>query len=129
MKLEKALRPCSAWLSEHAQLCLLTLLLLLGLTLGLWQAQPVTVLSPETATRGGGPATLCQHASIAFAPDLRAADLSRILRAENAHIVYGPDEFGEYQLRFGSDIQPAQAVASLQARAQVQSITAHTDCP
>lgn len=129
MKLETPLLSCSRYMSAHAQLSLLTLLLLLGLCLGLWWVSP----SPATAatgdgTRSAGGGTLCQHASVAFDPALSVHALSRLLRAEDAHILYGPDEFGDYQLRFGSSTPPALGVQSLRARAEVQSIQVHAQC-
>ena len=129
MKLETPLLSCSRYMSAHAQLSLLTLLLLLGLCLGLWWVSP----NPATAatgdgTRSAGGGTLCQHASVAFDPALSVHALSRLLRAEDAHILYGPDEFGDYQLRFGSSTPPALGVQSLRARAEVQSIQVHAQC-
>lgn len=127
MKLERALLACSARLSQHALFCLLTLLVLLGLTLGLWWVQPAPAKA-DSSTRGSGNAALCQHASVAFAADLTVRALSRILRAEDAHILYGPDEFGEYQLRFGHSTPVAQTLASLKTRTEVTSVTAHPQC-
>ena len=129
MKLEKALLACSTQMSRHAQFCLMTLLLLMGLTLGLWWAQPAqSAPGGGAATRGSAGSGLCQHASVAFAPELTVQALSRLLRAEDAHILYGPDEFGEYQLRFGSSSPLAQSLQSLQARSDVVSVTAHPQC-
>ena len=131
MKLEKPLLYCARYMSAHALLCLMTLLLLLGLSLGLWWVSPraaASSTSPGSATRGGSANGWCQHASVAFDPALSVQELSRLLRAEDAHILYGPDEFGEYQLRFGSAIPPALGLQSLQARTEVQSLQAYTQC-
>lgn len=128
MKLEKALLACSTQMSRHALFCLMTLLLLMGLTLGLWWAQPAPSAPDSAATRGSAGSGPCQHASVAFAPGLSVQALGRLLRAEDAHILYGPDEFGEYQLRFGSSSPLAQSLQSLQARSDVVSVTAHPQC-
>lgn len=127
MKLEKALLTCSGKLSQHATFCLLTLLLLCSLTLGLWWAHPASVTNAPGKTRGSA-AVLCHHVSVAFVPTLSVDQLSRLLRAEDAHILYGPDEFGEYQLRVGSSTALSQAVASLQQRKEVASMTEHPQC-
>lgn len=130
MKLEKPLLCCARLMSAHALLCLLTLLVLLGLTLGLWNAAPRTTVVAADGTRSSGTAaTLCQHAAVAFDPALSVHALSRLLRAEDAHILYGPDEFGDYHLRFGSATPPAMGLQSLQARAQVQSVRPNPQCP
>ena len=129
MKLEKALLACSGWMSKHALFCLLTLLILLGLTLGLWWAHPSSRQSTAgSATRSSGSHQLCQHASVAFSPDLSISELSRLLRAEDAHILYGPDEFGEYQLRVASSTPVAQALQSLKARTEITALTIHPQC-
>lgn len=127
MKLEKALLTCSGKLSQHATFCLLTLLLLSSLTLGLWWAHPAAVSERPGKTRGSA-AMLCHHVSVAFAPALSVGQLSRLLRAEDAHILYGPDEFGEYQLRMGSNTPISQAIASLQQRQEITSLTEHPQC-
>lgn len=130
MKLETPLLSCSRYMSAHALLSLLTLLLLLGLCLGLWWVSPRPgAAATGDATRSAGGGTLCQHAAVAFDPALSVHALSRLLRAEDAHILYGPDEFGDYQLRFGSSTPPALGVQSLRARAEVQSIQVHAQCP
>lgn len=130
MKLEEPLLRCARFMSAHALLCLLTLLVMLGLTLGLWHAVPRTAATTTDGTRSSGNAsTLCQHAAVALDPTLSVQALSRLLRAEDAHILYGPDEFGDYHLRFGSQTPPAMGIQSLQARPEVQSIQAHPQCP
>ena len=127
MKLEKLLLACSGLLSRHALFCLLTLLILLGLTLGLWWVHPAAASkNSDGSTRGSS--NLCAHASVAFNPSLSVSALSRLLRAEDAHILYGPDEFDEYQLRISSGTAVAQALQSLQARAEVSSLRAHPQC-
>ena len=128
MKLETPLLSCSRYMSAHALLSLLTLLLLLGLCLGLWWVSPRPAAASSVGTRSAGGGTLCQHASVAFDPALSVHALSRLLRAEDAHILYGPDEFGDYQLRFGSSTPPALGVQSLRERAEVQSIQVHAQC-
>ena len=127
MKLEKALLTCSGKLSQHATFCLLTLLLLCSLTLGLWWAHPTAVNAAPGKTRGSA-SMACHHVSVAFAPSLSVEQLSRLLRAEDARILYGPDEFGEYQLRIGSSTPVAQAIASLQQRKEIASMTEHPQC-
>ena len=131
MKLEKAMLCCSTQMSKHATFCLLTLLLLLGLTLGFWWARPDhSALSGAgaSATRGGTATSLCTHASIALHSDTTVRQLSQLLRAEDAHVLYGPDEFGDYQVRFGSGTLPAQAIERLQSRPEVAQLTAHPAC-
>lgn len=129
MKLEKLLLDCSGLLSRHALFCLLTLLILLGLTLGLWWVHPAAASkNSDGSTRGSSTSTLCAHASVAFNPSLSVSALSRLLRAEDAHILYGPDEFDEYQLRISSGTAVAQALQSLQAHAEVSSLRAHPQC-
>lgn len=129
MKLEKILLGCSTQMSKHAMFCLLTLLILLGLTLGLWWAHPAPSLkSGDGSTRGSGAVSLCAHASAAFSPTMSVQALSRLLRAEDAHILYGPDEFDEYQLRVSSSTSLAQALQSLQARPEVTSLRVHSQC-
>ena len=128
MKLEKVLLVFSSKMSKHAWFCLLTLLMLLGLLLGLWQVQPAPIIK-DAGTRGVGVGLgLCPHASVAFSPSLAVDGLSRLLRAEDAHILYGPDEFGEYQLRVSSSTPVSQAMAALKARVEVISITEHSQC-
>ena len=71
MKLEKLLLACSGLLSRHALFCLLTLLILLGLTLGLWWVHPAAASkNSDGSTRGSSTSTLCAHASVAFNPSL-----------------------------------------------------------
>ena len=121
-------------MSAHAVFCLLTLMLLAGLVFGLGvvlsaihgPAKPGAAGSG--ATRGDGAQALCTHASAAFDPRLDVQAMSRLLRSEDAWILYGPDEFGEFQLRFGSAVNVADGIRSLGARAEVKSIKAHSKC-
>lgn len=129
MKLEKPLLCCARYMSAHALLSLLTLLLLLGLCLGLWwvSPRPGSAVTGDS-TRSAGGSTLCQHASVTFDPRLSVHALSHLLRAEDAHILYGPDEFGDYQLRFGSSTPTALGVQSLHSRSEVQAIQVYAQC-
>ena len=129
MKLEKMLLGCSSQMSKHAMFCMLTLLILLGLTLGLWWAHPAAApKNADGSTRGSGGGTLCAHASATFDPALNVQALGRLLRAEDAHILYGPDEFGDYQLRLSSSSDVAQALQSLQARPEITALRVHSQC-
>ena len=133
MKLEKLLLSSSRRMSAHAKFCLLTLLILMGLTIGLWSTRqaPVQQTSGNAGTptvRGDANAQYCSHVAVGFDPQISMQQLARILRAEDASIVYGPDEFGDYHLRFARGISPQQGIQSLRARAQVRQATAHREC-
>ena len=129
MKLEKMLLGCSSQMSKHALFCMLTLLILLGLMLGLWWAHPATApKNTDGSTRGSSSGTLCAHASATFGPALSVQALGRLLRSEDAHILYGPDEFGDYQLRLSSSTDLAQALQSLQARPEITALRVHSQC-
>ena len=132
MKLEKSLLWCSRKMSAHALFSLLTLLVLTGLTVGLWSARPsagtASTSSTASATRGSGAASLCSHVSVGFAGDLTLQQLGSLLRTEDAYILYGPDEFGEYHLRFASGIDPAQAIQALGLHSQIVRVNAHPQC-
>ncbi len=126
----KPLLACSHHLSQKARLALLTLLILIGVTWGLWLARPSQLADSQTATtRSGGSTTLCKHASVAFAPELSIQQMGQLLRAEDAYIMYGPDEFGEYQLRFASHTPVEQAMAHLRAQPGVLDVMANPHCP
>lgn len=120
------LLQCSRGFSQHAWLSLLTILLLLGAFLGLWYAHPST--QTTDSTRSGGGQALCSHASLGLQPSASVAELTGMLKAEDARIIYGPDEFGEYQLRF-AQTPSASALARLQARAGVAHVIEHRTCP
>ena len=116
-------------MSAHALFSLLTLLVLTGLTVGLWSARPSAgTASTSSATRGTGAASLCSHVSVGFAGDLTLQQLGSLLRTEDAYILYGPDEFGEYHLRFASGIDPAQAIQALGLHSQIVRVNAHPQC-
>lgn len=127
--LQNALLTCSRHLAQKARLTLLTLLILMGVTWGLWLARPHTLPEGGTSsTRSGASATLCKHASIAFSPDTTVAQMSQMLRAEDAYILYGPDEFSEYHLRFASHAAIPSAMARMQALPQVRDLIANPHC-
>ena len=134
--LNKLLLRCSKWMAAHATLCLLTLMILLGLTVGLWNARLhpskgdvlFGVATEASATRGSSAPVLCGHVSVAFDPQLSVQQMSRVLRAEDAWIVYGPDALGEYQLRFSSAVPAAEASRSLQAYPEVKQLKANPQC-
>lgn len=126
----KPLLACSQHLAQKARLVLLTLLILIGVAWGLWLARPSQVGDGQTATtRSGGSATLCKHASVAFAPELPIQQIGQLLRAEDAYIMYGPDEFGEYQLRFANHTPVEQAIAHLRSQHGVLDVIANPHCP
>ena len=77
--LQEPLLSCSRLLAQKARLALLTLLILMGVTLGLWQARPVAVSEGGAATtRSGASTSLCKHASIAFAPALTVQSMAQL---------------------------------------------------
>lgn len=128
-EIQKQLLTCSHLLAAKARLTLLTLLILMGVTWGLWLARPSGVGESEgVGTRSGGITALCKHASIAFLPSLSIQHVSQLMRAEDAHILYGPDEFGEYQLRFSSHIAVPAAIARLQSQSGVIDVVPNPDC-
>ena len=100
-----------------------------GCNLGLWLARPNGAgENVGVGTRSGGITALCKHASIAFLPSLSIQQVSQLMRAEDAHILYGPDEFGEYQLRFSSHVAVPAAIARLQSQSGVIDVVPTPDC-
>ena len=127
--LQRPLLACSTHLANKARLCLLTLLIMMGVAWGLWLLRPHSNSDAGAAsTRSGAAVTLCKHASIAFEPQLSVQQMGQLLRAEDAYILYGPDEFGEYQLRFGTSIAVDQALARLKTHALVEHVTPNPAC-
>jgi len=120
------LLKCSSRFSQHAWLSLLTILLLMGSALGLWWAHPSSATGAEK-TRSAVGASLCSHASLALHPQTTVEQLKRMLKAEDALIQYGPDEFGEFQLRFGAT-EPSAAAQRLRERAEVVDVIEHRQC-
>ena len=128
-EIQKQLLTCSHLLAAKARLTLLTLLILMGVTWGLWLARPNGAgENVGVSTRSGGITALCKHASIAFLPSLSIQQVSQLMRAEDAHILYGPDEFGEYQLRFSSHVAVSAAIARLQSQSGVIDVVPNPDC-
>lgn len=128
--IQNSLLTCSRLLAHKARLTLLTLLILMGVTWGLWQSRPgVLPAGSASSTRSGASAALCKHASIAWAPDTTVEHMSHLLRAEDAYILYGPDEFSEYHLRFASHTAIPAAMARLQAQPAVRELLANPYCP
>jgi hypothetical protein len=118
------LERCGLWLSRQAAFTLVTLLVFLGIAAGLWRSLPGT----SDGTRGVGPGAACSHVSVDFAPAASLHSIKRLLRAEDAYIVYGPDEFGAFQLRF-SDRARADGPARLRADPAIDTVQNHADCP
>lgn len=116
-------------LAAKARLTLLTLLILMGVTWGLLLARSTTTPEGDAAVnRSSGSTSLCKHASIAFAPSLSVQQMGQLMRAEDAHILYGPDEFGEYQLRFASHVAVPAAIARLQSQPGVTDLIPNHYC-
>lgn len=127
--IQNTLLTCSRHLAQKARLALLTLLILMGVTWGLWMARPSAVAEAgASSTRSGASAALCKHASIAFAPQTTIEQMSQILRAEDAYILYGPDEFSEYHLRFANHAVIPSAMTRMQALPQVHDLIANPHC-
>ena len=129
MKLERLLLPTSRWLSAHATFCLMTLLIFLGIALGLWQGHQNYSSVSKGTTRSAASTSVCAQASLRFSPQTTLSDLSQLLREEDAHLLYGPDEFGEYQLRFASSMDVSHAISRMQQHPLVEHLRAHPACP
>lgn len=128
MKLEFLLLRTSRWLSAHAMFCLLTLLIALGIALGLWAARSRLVADSGNSTRSAAAQHLCAHASVRWDGATTLAQFNDLLREEDARVLYGPDEFGDFQLRFGSSMDVAQSVQRLRSQPQVRALQHHTQC-
>lgn len=118
------LERCGLWLSRQATFTLVTLLVFLGIAAGLWHSLPGTA----DGSRGTGPAAACSHVSVDFAPSASSDSIKRLLRAEDAYIVYGPDEFGAFQLRF-SDRTRTEGPERLRADPAIDTVQNHAFCP
>lgn len=126
------------WLSQNATLTLTTLVVFLGITAGfgyslqaIHQKQKTVASDAAVASRGGGiggAVETCAHAAVDFEPDASASNIRRALRAAEAVVTYGPDEFGRYQLRLSDGAQGA-GVASLRASGVASSVSAYPECP
>lgn len=128
--IQAPLLTCANLLAQKARLSLLTLLILMGVTWGLWQASPnATTQSTTATTRSGAAHSLCKQASVAFSDQLSVQQMGQILRAEDAYILYGPDEFGEYQLRFASHAAVPAALARMQSQPGIESLMPNPNCP
>ena len=121
------LERCGLWLSRQAAFTLVTLLLFLGIAAGLWKGMPSHVHTKEGG-RGVAAVAACSHASVDFAPEATSEAIKRLLRAEDAYIVYGPDEFGAFQLRF-SERARADGPARLRTAPAIEMVQNHTACP
>lgn len=131
MMLQQTLERCGLWLSRQALFTLLTIAIFLGITVGFWTAPSArsTTSKNGAAGRGAdGAFVACSQASIDLLAELTGTQLKRLLRASDAYIVYGPDEFGEFQLRFKVDRREA-ALAQLRASPGVSRVTNFPDCP
>lgn len=136
MILKKLLDKCAELMSKHESLCLLTLMVFLGLLVGLWNARATsnTLFSvakdpkSQEQSRGATAQPLCVHASVAFDPKLSVQQMSRVLRSEEAWIVFGPDAFGEYQVRFSNAVSPAEGVRALQGHSEIAAVKGNPQC-
>ncbi|MDH0373691.1 hypothetical protein N7340_18315 [Comamonas aquatica] len=128
MKLERILLKTSRWLSAHASFSLLTLMVLLGLLTGLWKARDAILGSSSSLSRSAAGQVQCAQATAAFMPGTTMTQLTALLTEEDAHLLYGPDEFGRYQLRFASDIDPVPAIARMAQNPMVKNVTAIEGC-
>jgi hypothetical protein len=136
--LNRFLERRGRWLSENATLTLATLVVFLGITAGFGYAlhaihrkERAAAGDTAAASRGGGlggAIETCAHAAVDFEPDASAAAIRRALRAAEAVVTYGPDEFGRYQLRLSGGAQGA-GVASLRASGVASSVGAYPECP
>lgn len=134
IKIEKFLLRVSHGFSVKAVFCLLTLMMLAGLTFGLLKGRDdILKQTPKAANgaplqRGGLATGTCTHAAVRFDPQLSVDQMSRLLRGEDALIVYGPDEFSAYQVRFGTGVTKEDGIRNLQAHPEVKSIVANAQC-
>ncbi len=118
---------CGLWLSRQATFTLVTLLVFLGIAVGLWHSLPSRT-NGKDGSRGVGPAAACSHVSVDFAPAAPSDSIKHLLRAEDAYIVYGPDEFGAFQLRF-SERTRTDGPARLRTDPAIDTVQNHADCP
>lgn len=135
-QLNRFLERRGQWLSENATLTLVTLLVFLGITVGFGYSlhaihvkEKALASDAGVASRGGiGRMETCAHAAVDFEPDASAAAIRGALRAAEAVVTYGPDEFGRYQLRLSGGTRGA-GIAALRASSVVSSVTAYPECP
>lgn len=117
------LEKTGLWLSCQATFTLFTLLIFVGIAVGLWTGR-----QPRTdGTRGSAPTSACSHVSVDFAATATGDGIKRLLRAADAYIVYGPDEFGAYQLRFAESTR-ADGPRQLKASPVIASLQDHAGC-
>ena len=112
------------WLSRQAGFTLVTLVIFLGIAVGLWRGRP----GEGSGTRGLGAPAACSQVSVDFAASATGSQIKRLLRAQDGYIVYGPDEFGAFQLRFADAARPG-AAERLRADPVIASVQDHADCP
>lgn len=123
-RVRRWLDAAGLWLSCQATFTLFTLLIFGGVAVGLWTGRQARA----DGSRGAAPTAACSHVSVDFAPMATGEDIKRLLRAADAYIVYGPDEFGAYQLRF-ADSTRADGPQQLKASPVIASLQDHAACP
>lgn len=129
--MDRFLRRCGALLSLHAWLVLCTLLIFAALALSFLGAR--AELRQKTA---GQPASrslsglrpLCAHVALDLRGDATIDDVSQLLRRQDATVSYGPDEFGEFQVRINNGDRN-RAIAALAASPLVQRAKPLPACP
>lgn len=139
-KINRFLEWCGLRLSAGARLTLITLLIFLGITSGFLYAlhrvagkekQPTAGAPSNVVHRGADIAAInavCAHIAVDFAPTATAGELKRLLRAADAVVLYGPDEFGRFQLRL-ADGPRGDGTEVLRGSTLVDRITPYPDCP
>ena len=133
-----ALDSLGAFFSDNAWLSLFTLLLLFGLTGGLFRyvasMHPVGFVvasgDASTLTRGvqmAGPTHRCGPVLAIFKRDITVRQVSDVLQTLDAVIIYGPDENGAFELQVSA--RRAREVAeALEKSSLVSAASARPEC-
>lgn len=124
-------------LSTHASVCLVALVIPIGLTAGFGFAleRIASLRSEPTSELGGGTAAgakdspaICAHAALEFEAYATAAAIRDLLLALEARVIYGPDEFGRFQVRLASGAT-GRGMHLLSTSALVMQLESFPACP
>ena len=113
-------------LAGQPWLVLVTLLLAGGIALAFWQARArierQARAGDETFLRGSAARLPCAQATLVPDPAAPVAAFAALLLQQRAFVSNGPDEFGEWQLRFRS-AERREAIAALRRSPLVLRVT------
>lgn len=124
------------WLSSHASLCLVILVIPIGITTGLGLAlekiasqRSGRVQAPVHGTRPGSreASAACAHAVLDFEASATASSIKDLLLSLDARVIYGPDEFGRFQVRLASGAT-GQGMDMLRTSGLVMQLENYPEC-